>query len=100
MPPTAHIELILEVDSPITKKSIENRLPFSMPIFNIIRHKNGKIKLHFHYKCSFSFTKPAFRFQKLRFAYKYSVVGYKHCISIYKVASYVTIELYKKQFYK
>jgi hypothetical protein len=44
------------------------------------------------YKRGFSFTKPAYRFQKLHFAYKYSVVGYKNCISLYKVASRFTIK--------
>jgi len=34
----------------------------------------------------------AFRFQKLRFVYKYSVVSYKSCISLYKEASRFTIE--------
>ncbi len=59
----------------------------------IIRQKKRKIKLHLGYKCCFSFTKLAFRLQKLHFVYKYSLVGYKHCISIYKVASRLTIEL-------
>jgi len=80
------------VDSLITKKSREDRLPFNMPIFIIIRQKRQKIKLHFGYKCSFSFTAPAFRFQKLHFAYKYLVMGYKYCISFYKVAFRLTIK--------
>jgi len=58
-----------------------------MPIFIMIRQKNEQIKLHLGYKCGFSFSKVAFRIQKLRFVYKYSVVGYKDCFSIYKVAS-------------
>lgn len=59
--------------------------------FLMISHKIKKIKLHFGYKCGISFTKLAFRLQKLRFVYKYSVVSYKHCISIYKVAFRITI---------
>ena len=38
--------------------------------------------------------KLAFRIQKLRFGYKYSVVSYKDYISVYIVASRFTIELY------
>jgi len=62
-----------------------------MPILIMIRHKNEKIKLHLGYKHGFSFSKVAFRIQNLRFVYKYSLVGYKHCISSYKVASHLSI---------
>ena len=63
-----------------------------MPVFLIIRQINEKIKLHLGYKSGFSFSKLAFRLQKLRFVYKYSLVDYKHCISFYKVASRLSIK--------
>jgi hypothetical protein len=59
----------------------------------MIRQINEKIKLHLGYKSGVSFSKLAFRIQKLRFVYKYSVVGYKDGFSIYKVASRLSIKL-------
>ena len=58
----------------------------------IIHQKNRKSKLHLGYKCGFSFTNLAFRIQKQHFVYKYLVVVYKNCVSIYKLASLLTIE--------
>ena len=80
------------VDSPITKKSRGSRSPFGMPIFFIIHQEKQKIKLHFGYKSGFLLTKMAFRIQKLRFVYKYSVVVLQYCISLYKVASRISIK--------
>jgi hypothetical protein len=60
--------------------------------YSMIRQINEKIKLHLGYKSGVSFSKLAFRIQKLRFVYKYSVVGYKDGFSIYKVASRLSIK--------
>jgi hypothetical protein len=79
------------VDSPITKTPRGSRSPFGMPIFLMIRQINEKIKLHLGYKSGVSFSKLAFRIQKLRFVYKYSVVHYKDCILIYEVAPRLSI---------
>ena len=35
----------------------------------------------------------AFRIQKLRFVYKYSVVDLQYCVSVYKVASRISIKV-------
>jgi hypothetical protein len=86
VPPTAHTELIKGWILRLQKNREGIDFPFGCLFSIIIRHKSSKIKLHLDYKCGFSFTKPAFRFQKLRFVYKYSVVVYKHLISFYKVA--------------
>ena len=80
------------MDSPITKKSRGSRPPFGMPIFIIILQKNEKIKLHLGYKSGFLLTNVAFRLQKLRFVYKYSVVNLQNCVSAYKVASRLSIK--------
>ena len=80
------------VDSPITKKTRGSRSPFGMPIFIMILQKNEKIKLHLGYKSGFLLSKMAFRIQKLRFGYKYSVVDLQNCISAYKVASRLSIK--------
>jgi len=80
------------VDSPITKKSRESRPSFGMPIFSIIHQKKQKIKLHLGYKSGFLLSKMAFRIQKLHFVYKYSVVNLQYCISVYKVASRLSIK--------
>jgi hypothetical protein len=63
-----------------------------MQFFIIIPQKNHKIKLHLGYKSCISITKVAFRIQKLRFVYKYSVINYKDCILLYKVASRFSIK--------
>ena len=63
-----------------------------MPIFIMILQKNEKIKLHLGYKSGISFSKLAFRIQKLRFVYKYVVVNLQSGIWTYKMASRVTIE--------
>jgi len=81
------------VDSPITKTSRGSRSLFGMPIFLMIRQINEKIKLHLGYKSGFSFSKVAFQIQKLRFVYKYSLVNYKGCFSLYKVASRLSIKV-------
>jgi len=73
-------------------KSRGSRPPISMPIFSMIHQKNRKSKLHLGYKCGFSFTNLAFRIQKQHFVYKYLVVVYKNCVSIYKLAALLTIE--------
>ena len=80
------------VDSPITKKSRESRPSFGMPIFFIIHQKKQKIKLHFGYKSGFLLSKMTFRIQKLRFGYQYSVVDLQYCVSVYKVASRLSIK--------
>jgi hypothetical protein len=81
------------VDSPITKKSRGSRPLVGMPIFIMILQENEKIKLHLGYKSGFSFSKVAFRIQKLRFVYKYSVVKLQNGVSSYKVASRFSIKL-------
>jgi hypothetical protein len=48
------------------------------------RRKSKKIKLHLGYKNCISSTKQVFEIQKLRFVYKYSVVGYKDGFSFTK----------------
>lgn len=50
----------------------------------------GLVDYHAHQQLSFS--RKAFRIKKLRFVYKHSVVGYKDCISIYKMASHLSIK--------
>ena len=92
MPPTIQSHSKRGVDSPITKKSRGSRPPISMLIFSMIHQKNRKSKLHLGYKYGFSFTNLAFRIQKQHFVYKYLVVVYKNCVSIYKLASLLTIE--------
>jgi hypothetical protein len=92
MPPTAHLENLSGVDSPITKISRGSQPPLGMQFSIIIHQKMHKIKLHLGYKSCVSFTKLASRLQKWHFVYKYSVVGYKHCISVYKVASRLSID--------
>jgi len=63
-----------------------------MPIFIMILQKNEKIKLHLGYKSGFLFSKMAFRIQKLRFVYKYSVVKLQSGVSSYKMASRFSIK--------
>jgi len=53
-----------------------------------------QLTLHLAYKNCISLTKQAFRIQKLRFVYKYSVVDYKDGFLFFKVASCFTINLY------
>ena len=80
------------VDSPITKKSRGSRPLSGMPIFIMILQRNEKINLHLGYKNGFLLSKIAFRIQKLRFVYKYSVVDLQYCVSVYKVASRISIK--------
>jgi len=54
--------------------------------------KSHLYRLHFDYKSCISLTKVAFRLQKLRFGYKYSIVNLQNCISAYKVASRFAIQ--------
>ena len=62
------------------------------PFFLSYRKKNYTYRLHFDYKSCISFTKRAFRLQKLRFVYKYILVILQTCISIYKAAPRFTID--------
>ena len=75
------------MDSPITNL-IERGLASVWRVQKIsYNEKNILYRLHFGYKSCISFTKVAFRVQKLRFAYKYLIVNLQNCISNYKVAS-------------
>ena len=64
-----------------------------MLIFIMILQKNEKINLHLGYKSGFLLSKMAFRIQKLRFVYKYSVVELQSGVLSYKVASRISIKL-------
>ena len=75
------------MDSPITNL-IERGLTSVWCVLKISYiEKNILYRLHFGYKSCISFTNVAFRVQKLRFAYKYSIVNLQNCISGYNVAS-------------
>ena len=66
-------------------------------LLNVSYTENGVLyRLHFDYKSCILHTKVAYQLQKLRFAYKYLVVGLQNCISGYKIASGFAIELNKK----
>ena len=67
------------------------------PFFLSYRKKNYTYRLHFDYKSCISFTKRAFRLQKLRFVYKYILVILQTCISIYKAAPRFTIDLLESE---
>lgn len=62
------------------------------PFFLSYRKKNYTYRLHFDYKSRISFTKRAFRLQKLRFGYKYILVILQTYISVYKDAPRFTID--------
>ena len=80
------------MDSPITNL-IERGLTSFWRVLKVSYiEKNDLYRLHFGYKSCFSFTNVAFRVQKLRFAYKYSIVNLQNCISAYKVASRFAIQ--------
>ena len=62
-------------------------------LLNVSYTENGVLyRLHFDYKSCILHTKVAYQLQKLRFAYKYLVVGLQNCISGYKIASGFAIE--------
>ncbi|EDK34290.1 Hypothetical protein CKL_2278 [Clostridium kluyveri DSM 555] len=64
------------------------------PLWHACDYYNTPIKVEdqtaFVYKSGFSFTKTVIPVQKWHFVYKYSVVVYIYCFSLYKVASYLT----------
>lgn len=85
------------MDSPITNL-IERGLTSFWRVLKISYiEKNILYRLHFGYKRCISFTNVAFRIQKLRFAYKYSIVNLQNCISSYKVAARIATQVVDRE---